>query len=260
MRNVTDFLVLGKFLRQGSTLQDVRLGLNGFKLIENVIDNYKKSFGCNSPEFFLKSHPGNEKEILDEHFETNEKSRNLVNSWIANKTEEPLTFIRAPNADSFNTDVCFTSFTFLSSFNGRWNFSFQDFFRTRRQFWKRLFFDPGTALNFVEADLNGATPSARIEAKIDDLSENLTVETIRLLDKSEIPKVFDQDSSFVRVVQSKSYLNSGSAAVLLTSVRERLFLKTTRLGKLKLGLLQINFFSSLFSKYVHNTRSNLILM
>jgi hypothetical protein len=239
MRNITDFLVLGKFLRQGSSLRDVGFGPNGIKLIKNVIDNYKKSFGCNSPEFFLKSHPGNEKQIRDEHFELNEKSRNLINSWIANKTEEPLTFIQAPNADSFNTDVCFTSFTFLSSFNGRWNFSFQDFFRTRRQFWKRLFFDPGTALNFVETDLNGATPSARIEAKIDDLSENLTVETIRLLDKSEIPKVFDQDSSFVRVVQSKSYLNSGSAAVLLTSVQERLFLKTKRLGKLKLDLLQI---------------------
>ena len=248
MKSLIDFLVCGNFLRPGSTIRDIRFGPNGFRLIRNLIENHKKSLGCSSPEFFLKTNQGNGKQICDEHFLRDEKSRKLFSDWKESKTEEPLTFIRAPytesfnadsskidnfNSDSSNIDICFTSFTFLSSFSGQGNFSFQDYFRTRRQFWKKLFFDPATTLNFVETDSNGTTPFAKIESKVSDSSENLTVETIRLSDESETAaKVFESDeSSFVRMVESKSYLNAAAAAILLTSVRKRIFLNSTRLGK-----------------------------
>ena len=90
------------------------------------------------------------------------------------------------------------------------------------------------SLQFVE-NKSGETPLAKIVAKFatdmfdspnDGLSDNLTLETIRMFDK---PEMFD--SSLVRMIESKSFLNAGTSAILMTSVRQSIFLKNTRLGK-----------------------------
>ena len=261
LKKIKDFLILGNYLRHCQFQNQIQIGQNGLKpcqvqnqiqfgqnglkLRDNVFRNYQKSLGISNSQSFLihsNAQPMTH-QILNEQLSSEEKM-NLFYSWKDQKTEQPLSFLHAPSTDksidTFNVDnFCCTSFTFLSSFNDRWNFSFQDFLRSRRQFWKRLFFDPGTNLKVVESDLTGAKPSATIDASVcdfdvEDFSSNLTVESIRLLDKSEIPKVFEKEVEFVRMVESKSYLSAGTLAILLTSVRKRLFLPTTRLGKLQI--------------------------
>ena len=213
---VIDFLVRGNFLKSGSSSGKIEFGQNGILTNKHLVENFKKSFRVAAAE----------------NFDGNEKLFQVFQNWTNEKHAEPLSIIRGPGLEPPDSglETSWTSLSFVLSFNGRWNFAFQDFFRTRRQFWKRLFFDPGTSLAFSETDKNGEFPGASIVAKTDDgLSDSLTLETIRLLDKSSLPDGFDPAT--VRVVETRSFLEAGGAAILLTSVKDRLFLKTTRLGK-----------------------------
>jgi hypothetical protein len=147
--------------------------------------------------------------------------------WQEGRSSDPFSVLHVPDV---TRDTPVTAYTLLQSSHGNWNFSFQDFFRRRRTFWKRLFFDPAASLAFAETDLTGESPEASVSAKADDLPDNPTVETIRLWGKSETLKLVDSPS--VRVVECRSFLSAGTAAILMTSVRQRLFLKSTRLCKL----------------------------
>jgi hypothetical protein len=246
LRRIKDFLILGNYLRHCEIKTQFQFGQNGLKLRENLLRNHQKSLAStNSQNYLIHSNsPCVNSDILNEQLSCPEKAK-LFYAWKEQAAEEPLSFFHLPLTDKtsiFETlkaeNFGATSFTFLSSFNDRWNFSFQDFLRSRRQFWKRLFFDPGTNLHAAENDSTGTKPSAIIEATFsdfEDFSSNLTVESIRLLDKSEIPKVFEKEAGSVRMVESKTYLSSGTLAILLGSVRKRLYLPTTRLGKLQIS-------------------------
>jgi hypothetical protein len=227
---IVDFLVLGNYLKNGSGFKNFDFAPNAISMKKNLVENYRKSFGS-SPEEIIFAKNLNEldfsqSEILAKHFQSQ-------------KSVESLAIVHVPKFEHFEQkfDTSCTAFSFLSSFNGRWNFAFQDFFRNRRKFWKRLFFDPGTNLAFVETDKNGDNPTATIVAKLvdspenltDDLSDTLTLETIRMSDKSDLSEMLDPAK--VRMVECRSFLNAGAAAILITSVKQRLFLKTTRLGK-----------------------------
>ena len=251
VRKIKDFLILGKYLKPTSNINEIRFAQNGFRLREQILKSYEQVLGAPSSEYFLEkstrdSNNSITNQSLNEHLKQ-DRARNLIDSWKENANNaHPLSLIEVPssldtNEEDFYVDLSVdknvdnfscTSYTFLSSFNGRWNFSFQDFLRSRRQFWKRLFFDPGTNLSVFEHEPNGTTPSAKIATKWtdDDFSSNLTLESIRLVDKSDLPDCVDPD--LVRMVKTESNLNSGTASILLTSVRKRLFLNSTRLGKM----------------------------
>ncbi len=251
VRKIKDFLILGKYLKPTSNINEIRFAQNAFRLREHIQKSYEHVLGATAPssEYLLKTSIKETNKItipsqsLIEHLKK-ESVRNLIDSWKEKPNAQPLSFIDVPSSldtdeEDFDVDLSvdknvdnfsFTSYTFLSSFNGRWNFSFQDFLRSRRQFWKRLFFDPGSNLSVFEHDPNGTTPSAKIASKWseNDFSFNLTLESIRLVDKSDLPDCVDPDR--VRMVKTESNLNAGTASILLTSVRKRLFLNSTRLG------------------------------
>lgn len=251
VRKIKDFLILGKYLKPTTNINEIRFAQNAFRLREHIQKSYEHVLGATAPssEYLLKTSIKETNKItipsqsLIEHLKK-ESVRNLIDSWKEKPNAQPLSFIDVPSSldtdeEDFDVDLSVdknvdnfscTTYTFLSSFNGRWNFSFQDFLRSRRQFWKRLFFDPGSNLSVFEHDPNGATPSAKIASKWseNDFSFNLTLESIRLVDKSDLPDCVDPDR--VRMVKTESNLNAGTASILLTSVRKRLFLNSTRLG------------------------------
>lgn len=105
----------------------------------------------------------------------------------------------------------------------KWTFSFHDFLRTRRTFWKALTFDPA-ALQVTEKNARSKTPSASIEAspqKNFDLPNTLQLESIKMLDEDEIREF--SDANELKVVMSRSKAMSGTLALLMDSVRGRLF-------------------------------------
>ena len=133
----------------------------------------------------------------------------------------------------------------LISKQGKWSIAYQDFLRSRRKWWKKYFFNPA-AVEVAEMDPRTEIPRATIQAKFDeqnfDLSNNLTLETIRMLDKNEIPNIpcditagnadtsVDSTTEEFKIVESRCSLSEGAVALLLDSVRKRLYLNSTRIA------------------------------
>jgi len=113
--------------------------------------------------------------------------------------------------------------------SNKWTFSYQDLLRTRRNFWKRLMFDPAT-LHLAEKEARSETPSASFEASSQKSfglpnDKTLQMESVKVLDKDETDEFLGGESGDerVRMVVSKSKAMSGTLAVLFDSVRGRLF-------------------------------------
>ena len=130
----------------------------------------------------------------------------------------------------------------LNSEKGKWTFAYQDLLRSRRKWWKRYFFDP-SSVEVTESDARTEAPKASIAATFQgqnfDLSNNLILENIRMLDKHEIPNLDVQLSDKVetealaehfKVVETSCYISNGCVALILDSVRKRLFLDSTRIA------------------------------
>ena len=130
----------------------------------------------------------------------------------------------------------------LHSERGKWTFAYQDFLRTRRKWWKQYFFNP-SSIEVTETDPRTEAPKAAITANFEgqnfDLSNNLTLETIRMLDKCEVPELTIESEvgegpkklvDAFKIVETCCYISNGCVALLLDSVRKRLFLKSTRLA------------------------------
>lgn len=112
----------------------------------------------------------------------------------------------------------------------------------RRKWWKKYVFNP-SSVEVTETDPRTESPKASITANFEgqnfDLSNNLTLETIRMLDKDEVPKLtIDAEASETKktlvdtfkVVETCCYIPNGCTTLLLDSVRKRLFLDSTRLA------------------------------
>ena len=130
----------------------------------------------------------------------------------------------------------------LHSEKGKWTFAYQDLLRSRRKWWKRYFFNP-SSIEVTETDARTEAPKASIAATFQgqnfDLSNNLTLENIRMLDKHEIPMVEVQYSGNskselladnFKVVEMSCHISNGCVALMLDSVRKRLFLDSTRIA------------------------------
>jgi len=112
---------------------------------------------------------------------------------------------------------------------------------------KKYFFNP-SSVEVKETDPRTDTPKATIHANFEgqnfDLSNNLTLETIRMLNKDEIPNLlFEYEETkegklagteklidTFKIVEANCLISEGCIALLLDSVRKRLFLKSTRLA------------------------------
>ena len=126
---------------------------------------------------------------------------------------------------------------------GKWTFAYQDLLRSRRKWWRKYFFNP-SAVEITETDSRSDVPKASIAANFEDqnfdLSNNLTLETMRMLDKDEVPQLVlnsakdDKEtkslSDTFKVVEICCHISQGCTALLLDGVRKRLFLESTRLA------------------------------
>ena len=154
--------------------------------------------------------------------------------------------IRVSNARKEEINV--STFLFYSllpyhSERGKWTFAYQDLLRTRRKWWKKYFFNP-SSVEVTETDAPTEAPKALIAANFEgqnfDLSNHLTLETIRMLDKDEVPELTLESETKgskstklrdnFKVVETCCHISNGCTSLLLDSVRKRLFLDSTRLA------------------------------
>ena len=130
----------------------------------------------------------------------------------------------------------------INSERGKWTFAYQDLLRMRRKWWKKYFFNP-SSIEVTETDPRTDSPKAAITANFEgqnfDFSNNLTLETMRMLDKYEVPDLTIESEACestktlvdaFKIVETCSYMSNGCIALLLDSVRKRLFLDSTRLA------------------------------
>ena len=154
--------------------------------------------------------------------------------------------IRVSNAKKEDINVStilFYSLLPLQSERGKWTFVYQDLLRTRRKWWKRHFFNP-SSVEVTETDARTDAPKASIAANFEgqnfDLSNNLTLESIRMLNKDEIPELMIETETQTgksksltdkfKVVETRCNISNGCISLMLDSVRRRLFLDSTRLA------------------------------
>ena len=106
----------------------------------------------------------------------------------------------------------------------KWTFAYQDLLRHRRTWWKQLFFDPA-GVNVIERDARSETPSAKIEATFGSqdfgLPNNAELESLRMLDQHEVREFSGQDH--IKIVMTETHMVSGTLALMLDSVRYRLY-------------------------------------
>ena len=193
-----------------------------------------------SPYTFLripKTASSENVEILITAHESEAKSENEIGHV---ETQYSLTIKSSDELKSNLTPCIFYTMLPLHSEKGKWTFAYQDLLRARRKWWKRYFFNP-SSIEVIDSDARTEAPKASITATFEgqnfDLSNNLTLENIRMLDKHEIPEIDvqnkDNNESLAenfKIVETSCYISSGCVALMLDSVRKRLFLKSTRIA------------------------------
>ena len=210
------------------------------KNFANLIDgNWKE---VESPFTFLRipKHKSDEKvEILVTAHETESN----ISCEIGNvETKYDISVQSSEISKSTVTPCIFYTILPLHSEKGKWTFAYQDLLRSRRKWWKRYFFNP-SSIEVTDTDARTEAPKASIKATFEgqnfDLSNNLTLENIRMLDKHEIPMVDIQYNGNAKtesladnfkVVETSCYISNGCVALMLDSVRKRLFLESTRIA------------------------------
>ena len=114
----------------------------------------------------------------------------------------------------------------------QWKYVYHDFLRSRRKFWKRYLFNPWS-VQVVRADATTDHPSARISWTFED-QPHYQLQKPLLLERVQVGRLEDlglqQPRKKVKVVETTSMVGSGCAALLLDSVRKRLFLEDNRLA------------------------------
>ena len=170
-------------------------------------------------------------------------------------------FDRRQVIDAFSVSESDAPRRMLSFFlEDQWKYVYHDFLRSRRKFWKRYLFNPWS-MQVVRADATTDYPSARISWTFEDQphyqlqvgaedkaksghfstergkhykSELSSIQKPHLLERIQVGRLEDlgleQPRKNVKVVETTSMVGSGCAALLLDSVRKRLFSEDTRLA------------------------------
>ena len=118
-----------------------------------------------------------------------------------------------------------------------WKFLYQDLLRSRRKLWKKFMVNPWS-IKVEEKNAASENPSATIRSDFEDqdlnLSEALSLETLSVIEdqkmSAKVAKMFAESESNLKIIETKSNLNSGSLAVLLDSHRKRVFADSSRLA------------------------------
>ena len=199
-----------------------------------------------TPFTFLYIPPKAKTEDLEVHITSHEeyikKDKNDQKNLQPNSIQYSLD-ISSPGDKEIKISPCiFYTLLPVRSERGKWTFAYQDLLRMRRKWWKKYFFNP-SSIEVTETDPRTESPKAAITANFEgqnfDFSNNLTLETIRMLDKYEVPKLTIESEASestknlvdaFKIVETCSYMSNGCIALLLDSVRKRLFLDSTRLA------------------------------
>ena len=186
------------------------------------------------------------KSISDEKVEilvtAHETESNISSETDNVETKYNISIQSSEISKSTVTPCIFYTILPLHSEKGKWTFAYQDLLRSRRKWWKRYFFNP-SSIEVTDTDARTEAPKASIKATFEgqnfDLSNNLTLENIRMLDKHEIPELDIQYNDEIKketlaenfkIIETSCYLSSGCVALMLDSVRKRLFLDSTRIA------------------------------